>query len=131
MQDPTITLSNVQLILSVLGFAAVVVLALFGGGAWLERRRSLGDSTLHGRVDVVSKDVGSELSDIRQSHAAAVSRIREEFVPKTDFQRLEDRLDDELKGLRSDIKGEFGRLNDRFDRLLADGRQPAGLHHGD
>lgn len=112
--DGVVTFSTVQLVISVLVFAITVAGSLLTGAIWLDKRRREGDRDLHVKVDAVAA-----------SSTAATAKIREEFVPKADFQRHQDRIDDEIKGLRGDIKGEFGRLHDRFDRLLASGRDRA------
>lgn len=122
MQD-TITFSTLQLILGVLGFGLTVAGVLLSGALWLDRKRSGGDERLHQRVDAVAATAA-------EAHAA-VARVREDFVPKRDFQRLEDRLDTELKGLRQAIDGGFERVHDRFDRLLAERRQPAAQQGDD
>jgi hypothetical protein len=106
--DGVVTFSTVQLVISVLVFAVTVAGTLLSGAIWLDKRRREGDRDLHVKVDAASAAL-----------AMSTAKIREEYVPRTEFQRHQDKIDDEIRGLRLDIKGEFSRLNDRFDRLLA------------
>lgn len=72
---------------------------------------------INNRIATVRDEAAQERQNIREAISAQRLHVAETYMSKAGGAAALDRVVDEVKGLRTDLKEELGKLGDRIERM--------------
>jgi hypothetical protein len=108
--------------LTLIGLAGTFIASVATGGWWFRGIKADLEKQIVKKVDDlrdrILRDTGEGLTALRQKAVDMEIWNRDNFVRKTEFQNALDAFTRSIDSLRTEMNGQYARLNDKMDQII-------------